>query len=43
MPESFFILIKELESLGLRITAESTADSREFEIKDVDEEMTSLR
>ncbi len=43
VPESFFILIKELESLGLRITAESTADSREFEIKDVDEEMTSLR
>ncbi|MBD3173989.1 MAG: DNA-directed RNA polymerase subunit beta, partial [Armatimonadia bacterium] len=42
VPESFFILIKELESLGLRITAESK-DAREFEIKDVDEEMTSLR
>jgi DNA-directed RNA polymerase subunit beta len=40
VPESFFILVKELESLGLRITAQ-TPDGRECEIKDVDEEVAS--
>jgi DNA-directed RNA polymerase subunit beta len=40
VPESFFILVKELESLGLRITAQ-TPDGRECEIKDVDEEVTA--
>ena len=42
VPESFFILVKELESLGLRITAESS-EGREFEIKDVDEELAPAR
>lgn len=39
VPESFYILVKELESLGLRITAESP-EGREFEIKDDEEDLT---
>ncbi len=42
VPESFFILVKELESLGLRITAERP-DGSEFEIKDIDEDFTATR
>ncbi len=42
VPESFFILVKELESLGLRITAERP-DGSEFEIKDIDEDLIAPR